>query len=277
MKIIADTNIPYVEECFSSVGEVVLAEGREISAGLVRDADVLLVRSVTGVGRDLLQGSSVRFVGTATIGVDHIDQEYLKAMGIGFASAPGSNANSVAEYVIAAMLEVGAKKGIGLDGSSIGIVGVGNVGSRVESRAKSIGMEVVLNDPPLKRQTGDKKYRDIEDVYGCDFVTIHVPLSYEGIDKTYHMAGEKFFSKLKKGSVFINTSRGAVVETSCLKKAIVAGRFGGCVLDVWENEPGIDEELLQVVDIGTAHIAGYSFDGKVNGMIMMQERNADNG
>lgn len=275
LKIIADTNIPYVKECFSSLGEVVLAEGREISADLVRDADVVLVRSVTKVNRELLETNSVKFVGTTTIGVDHIDHDYLESRGIGFASAPGSNANSVAEYVAAAILEVGAKKAIELEGASIGIIGVGNVGSRVESKARALGMEVVLNDPPLKRQTGEAKYRGIEEVYRCDFVTMHVPLTYEGIDKTYHMAGGEFFSKLKRGNVFINSSRGGVVETGCLKEAIGAGGLAGCVLDVWEDEPGIDEGLLRTVDIGTAHIAGYSFDGKVGGMMMIYDSVCD--
>jgi erythronate-4-phosphate dehydrogenase len=269
MKIVADCNIPFVAECFGSVGEVTLAAGSEINAELVRDADILLVRSVTKVDEALLGGSSVKFAATATIGVDHVDVDYLAGRGIGFASAPGSNANSVAEYVTAALLEVGAKKGMELCGKSIGIIGVGNVGSRVEKKALALGMKVVLNDPPLGRQTGDAKYRDISEVMGCDVVTFHVPLTREGEDATYHLADGKFFAGLKDGCVFLNTSRGGVVETAAVKGAIGSGKLGACVLDVWENEPVIDCELLGAVDIGTPHIAGYSYDGKVCGMVMI--------
>ena len=157
MKIVADQNIPFVKECFSSMGEVTLTSGRDMTPHLIKDADILLVRSITRVNAQLLDGSSVKFVGTATIGTDHIDQDYLTAGGIGFASAPGSNANSVAEYIVAALLTVGKKHTFQLQGKSIGIVGVGNVGSKVEAKCLALGMDVVLNDPPLQRETGDEK------------------------------------------------------------------------------------------------------------------------
>ena len=140
MKIIADTNIPFVKECFSSIGEVTLTGGRDVTADLVKDADILLVRSITKVNEQLLAGSGVKFAATATIGVDHIDLDYLAKSGIGFSSAPGSNANSVAEYVIAALLTLAKKHKFILEGKSIGIVGVGNVGSKVEKKAKALGM-----------------------------------------------------------------------------------------------------------------------------------------
>ena len=269
MRIIADSNIPFVAECFSSIGEVEVVAARQITVDVVRDADILLVRSVTRVGADLLAESNVRFVGSATIGTDHIDIEYLERHNIGFASAPGSNANSVAEYVVAALLEIGRKHSINLEGKSIGIIGVGNVGSKVEKKVAALGMKVYLNDPPLKRQTGDAKYLPIEELYDCDFVTLHTPLTFEGIDKTYHLANERFFKALKKGCIFLNTARGAVVDSEALKEAIRIGKLKAAVLDVWENEPNIDAELLEMVDIGTAHIAGYSLDGKVAGMIMI--------
>ena len=269
MKIIADENIPFVSECFSSIGEVEVIGGREITPGVVADADALLVRSVTRVGADLLTGSSVRFVGTATIGFDHIDIEYLSQNNIGFASAPGSNANSAAEYVIAALLNVGQKYNLDLQGKSIGVIGAGNVGSRAAKKASALGMKVYLNDPPLQRQTGDAKYLPIEELFDCDFITLHTPLTFDGIDKTFHLADEKFFKSLKTGCIFFNTSRGGVVDSSALKAAIKSGKLGAVVLDVWENEPNIDTELLEMVDIGTPHIAGYSLDGKVAGMIMI--------
>jgi len=269
VKIIADANIPFVKECFSSVGEVEVLPGREMGPSVVRDADVVLVRSITRVDSDLLAGSNVRFVGTVTIGFDHIDTEYLSRSNIGFASSPASNANSTAEYVIAALLEIGRKHNIKLEEKTIGIVGVGNVGSRVEKKVKALGMKVLLNDPPLQRATGDAKYLSLEELFGCDFVTLHTPLTFEGIDKTFHLADEKFFKLLKSGCVFFNTSRGGVVETNALKGAIKAGKLKAVVVDVWENEPNIDTELLEMVDIGTPHIAGYSLDGKVTGMVMI--------
>jgi len=269
MKIVADENIPYVEECFGSLGEVRCLSGKLISPRELTDADVLLVRSVTGVNADLLAGSDVKFVGTATIGVDHVDAEYLKARDIGFASAPGSNANSVAEYVVAALLELAGRKGFTLQGKSIGVIGVGNVGSRVAAKAEAIGMEVVRNDPPLRRESGDKKYRPLAQALTCDVVTVHTPLTYQGSDRTYHLCGQDFFSSLKDGCVFLNTSRGAVADTGALKAWLKGGRAGGMVVDVWENEPSIDRQLLEMVDIGTPHIAGYSLDGKVKGMIMI--------
>ncbi|MCX5634878.1 MAG: 4-phosphoerythronate dehydrogenase, partial [Planctomycetota bacterium] len=282
MKIVADGNIPFVKECFSSLGEVKVVGGREITPTLIADTDILLVRSITPTGQDLLAGSRVRFVGTATIGFDHIDVDYLRKRNIGFASAPGSNANSVAEYVVAALLQVGQKYGITLEGKSIGILGVGNVGSRVAQKAAALGMKVYLNDPPLarkkfnRRERGDrreeninKEYLPIEKLFDCDFITLHTPLTFDGGDKTFHLADEKFFKSLKNGFVFLNTSRGGVADTSALKKVIREGKLQAAVLDVWENEPDIDPELLQMVDIATPHIAGYSFDGKVGGMFMI--------
>jgi len=269
VKIIADANIPFVAECFSCIGEVEVFPGRKITPAVVADADILLVRSVTAVDSDLLAGSSVRFVATATIGFEHIDVDFLRRHNIGFASAPGSNANSVADYIVAALLNIAREHNLNLAGKSIGIIGTGNVGSRVEQKARVLGMEVYLNDPPLQRQTGETKYLPIESLFDCDFVTLHTPLTFEGIDKTFHLADEKFFKSLKAGCVLLNTSRGGVVDTSALKAAIGSGGLKASVLDVWENEPNIDTELLEMVDIATPHIAGYSLDGKVAGMIMI--------
>ncbi len=275
MKIVADANIPFVEECFSSLGEVVAVSGRDMTSEAVADADALLVRSITRVDERLLAGSSVKFVGTATIGFDHVDREYLHARHIGFASAPGSNANSAAEYIIAALLEVAQRHEIRLEGRSIGVIGVGNVGGRVAAKCEALGMHVRRNDPPLQRRTGNPQYVPIEALFDCDFITMHTPLTRDGQDPTYHMADERFFSWLKHGATFLNASRGAVVDSSALARAIAAQRLKAVVLDVWENEPNIDVGLLEAVDVGTPHIAGYSLDGKIAGLIMIYQALCD--
>jgi erythronate-4-phosphate dehydrogenase len=269
MKIVADQNIPFVEKCFAHLGSIELLAGRKITPDAVADADVLLVRSVTKVNESLLAQSKVKFVATATIGFEHIDLDYLARKGIGFASAPGSNANSVAEFIVAALLALGKKYKFTLAGKSIGIVGVGNVGSKVAVKCAALGMKTVLNDPPLARKTGDSKYRPLDEIFGCDFVTLHTPLTKDGPDKTYHLADAAFFNKLKKGTFFFNTSRGSVMETNALKQAMTEKKLAGVVLDVWENEPNIDPQLLANVDLSTPHIAGYSFDGKVAGLMMI--------
>jgi erythronate-4-phosphate dehydrogenase len=269
MKIVADANIPFVRECCSSVGQVEVLSGRDITPQVVAKADALLVRSITPVNERLLARSTVQFVGTATIGFDHVDVGYLEHNHIGFASAPGSNANSAAEYIIAALLEVGRRHQIQLEGKSIGVIGVGNVGSRVARKCEALGMRVLRNDPPLQRQTRDPQYVPLEALYDCDVLTIHTPLTHEGVDKTFHLADARFFSSLKLGAVFLNASRGAVTDSQALKAAVRAGRLQAVVLDVWENEPNIDAELLEMIDLGTPHIAGYSYDGKVAGMIMI--------
>jgi erythronate-4-phosphate dehydrogenase len=271
MKIVADANIPFVRECLSSIGQVEVLSGRDITRSQVADADALLVRSITPVNEALLRGSAVRFVGTATIGFDHVDLGYLERSHIGFASAPGSNANSAAEYILAALLEIGCRHHLRLEGASIGVIGVGNVGSRVARKCEALDLRVLRNDPPLQRQTHDPQYLPLAALYDCDILTIHAPLTRTGMDQTYHLANARFFAALKPGAVFLNASRGAVTDSQALKAAIRAGRLRAAVLDVWENEPNIDTELLGMVDLGTPHIAGYSYDGKVAGMIMIYQ------
>ena len=271
MKILADENIPYVRDAFAALGEVSTLSGRAMNADAVRDAELLLVRSITKVNAALLEGSRVRFVATATIGEDHIDKAYLKEKGIAFSSAPGSNADSVRQYVTAALLLLAERYGLDLAQMSLGIVGVGNVGRRVHGNALALGLRCVLNDPPLARATSDPKYRPIEEVLDCDIITLHVPLTKEGPDATRHLADEAFIRRMKPGAILINSSRGAVADGAAIKRALDDGHLRACVLDVWENEPDIDVELLRRVFIGTPHIAGYSFDGKVNGTRMIYE------
>ena len=271
MKILADENIPYVCEAFGALGDVETISGRAMRAADVRDASLLLVRSITKVNRDLLDGSAVRFVATATIGEDHVDKTYLAEHDVAFASAPGSNANSVGQYMSAALLHLAERHDLDLSKLKLGIAGVGNVGKNVLAKAAALGLECILNDPPLARETGDPKYRPIDEIFGCDIVTLHVPLTKEGADATYHLADEAFIGNLKSGAILINTSRGAVADGAALKRALDHGYLRACVLDVWEGEPSIDVELLRRVAIGTPHIAGYSFDGKVSGTRMIYE------
>jgi erythronate-4-phosphate dehydrogenase len=265
MRIIADENIPYAVEAYSTLGEVVLAPGRGITRAMLEDADVLVVRSITKVNAELLDGTRVQFVGTCTIGEDHIDKVYLASRGIAFSSAPGCNANSVGQYLVATLLHLAEKHGIAPEGMKLGIVGVGNVGKRVYFQARALGFSCVLHDPPLAETTGDPIYRPIEEVLGCDIVTLHVPLARAGAHPTRHLVDETFLAKMRDGAFLINSSRGAVVDNQALKRALAVGKLRGTVLDVWEGEPNPDTELLERVDLGTPHIAGYSFEGKVNG------------
>lgn len=271
MKIVADANIPLLAEAFSPLGEVAALPAEQIVPAALADAQALLVRSVTPVGPALLDGTPVRFVATATIGVDHVDTAYLESRRIGFASAQGSNARSVAEYVLAAMAVLAARQGAGMTEQVLGIVGVGNVGGRLARMAEAVGMTVLRNDPPLARRTGDAAYLPFDDLARADVVTFHVPLTRDGPDATYHMIDAALVARLKPGATLINTSRGAVADTEALKAAIDAGRLGAVVLDVWEGEPNIDPALLASVNLATPHIAGYSYDGKVNGTRMVLE------
>lgn len=269
--IIVNRNTPFVAEVFSHIGNVIALDTSGVMREAVHDADILIVRSETRVDKNLLEGSSVQFVGTVTIGTDHIDREYLDSKGITFASAPGSNANSVAEYVAAALLTWGARTKQSLRGKSIGIVGVGNVGRKVVNVAKALGMTVLQNDPPLLRETGDPSFLPLENLMEADFITLHVPLMRTGEDATYHLFDEARLAKMKRRSLLINTSRGPVVKTSALREALASGHLSAAILDVWESEPDIDIELLNNVMIGTQHIAGYSLDGKLNALRMVYE------
>lgn len=267
MKIVADKDIPYVEECFSNIGEVEAIAADRIWPPVVSDADVLVVRAVTLVTPRLLEGSKVKFVAAATSGTDHIDRRYLQRQNIGLASAPGANANSVAEYVIAALLSLGRRKGTRLAGRSIGIIGVGNIGSRIARKAKALEMKTYLNDPPLQEQTGASRYQPIEDLCQCDVITVHTPLTRGGKHPTYQLCNADFFNSMKDGAFFINTSRGAVVDSAALKRIIGNGKLGGIVLDVWENEPEIDTGLVAITDLATPHIAGHALDGRIRLMM----------
>lgn len=270
--IVVNRSTPFAVDVFSQIGTVIALESQEVTSEAVREADILIVRSETKVDKALLEGSAVRFVGTVTIGTDHIDTDYLDSKGIAFASAPGSNANSVAEYMAAALLTWAERTQKTLRGKAIGIVGVGNVGSKVVNVAQALGMIPILNDPPLARKGPAKDYVPLDALMDADIVSLHVPLTRVGEDKTVHLFDKKRIARMKRGSVLINTSRGGVVETSALQDALESSHLSGAILDVWENEPVIPTRLLEQVMLGTPHIAGYSLDGKLNALRMVYER-----
>lgn len=270
LTIVAGESIPYVQEAFEGLGTLRLLPGRTITSAALQDANVLLARSITKINAELLEGTEVEFVGSASAGVDHIDEAYLCCRRIGYASAPGSNANSVAEYVMAAILSVAQRSGRLISGTTIGIIGVGNIGRLVKAKAQALGLHPVLHDPPLAER-GEIQQASLAETLACDIVTLHVPLTSTGPYATHHLINEKTLQCLKPTSLFINAARGEVVDGQALKAAIRGGRIGPVVLDVWEREPEIDWELFDLVTLGTPHIAGHSLDGKANGTAMIYQ------
>jgi erythronate-4-phosphate dehydrogenase len=275
MRIIADRNIRFAREVFSLYGEVTLLDKGEWTSNAVREAEVLIIRSDIRVDDALLAGSRVRFVGSLTAGLDHVDQSATQARGIVLEHAPGCNAASVAEYCLAALLTWSAKANVPLRGRTIGVVGVGNIGSRVARLAGILGMNVLLNDPPKVGAYGLKGYSTLDELMASDIVTLHVPLTTWGDDPTYRLFNASRLARMKRGSVLINTSRGSIVETGALGDAMRSGHLSAVVADVWEKEPDIDLDLLEKTAIGTAHIAGYSMDAKVAALRRIQKALAD--
>jgi erythronate-4-phosphate dehydrogenase len=276
LRILADENIALVREAFSVLGEVRLVPGRAITPALVRDADVLLVRSVTRVDGALIAGSRLRFVGSATIGTDHVDAAALAAAGIPFHYAPGSNAESVVEYVLAALLAVAAGTDEPLRGRRVGIVGCGHIGGRLAARLPALGMDVLRNDPPLaeaaERAGRRHEYVTLERVLEeCDVITLHVPLTSGTRHPTHHLIDAAALARLRPGTWLVNTSRGAVVHGRALLDAFERGAPGAAILDVWEHEPVPDPRLIARCALATPHIAGYSWDGKVAGTRMLYD------
>jgi erythronate-4-phosphate dehydrogenase len=269
--ILADENIPFAREAFGTLGEVRLKHGRAITAADLQDVDVLVVRSITKVDARLIDGTRVRFVGTATSGSDHVAVGDLDRLGVAFYAALGCNANAVAEYMTAAWLSVAARTGRRLRGLRVGVVGVGHVGSLVVEKAHALGMVPVLNDPPKARETGSDEYRPLAELADCDILTLPTPLTHDGPDPTCRLIGESFLSSLEPGAWLCSAGRGEVVDEEALHRALDAGRLGACILDVWDHEPAIDGRLLGRIDIGTPHIAGYSLEGKLNGTGMVYE------
>ncbi|WP_016778388.1 4-phosphoerythronate dehydrogenase [Anaerophaga thermohalophila] len=265
MKLVIDDKILFVRGVLDSLADVTYLPGASIGAGDVKDADGLIVRTRTKVNHELLQGSNVKAVVSATIGTDHMDIPWLEKNGIAWANAPGCNSGSVKQYIasVFAALEMNYYP---LRGKTLGIIGVGNVGSKVADVGKAFGMKVLLNDPPRKEKDPDFPNVDLNVLLQMsDVVTFHVPLTREGKYPTYHMLNDTTLLMMKRGSVLINSSRGEVVNERILMKGLSSGLIDRGVLDVWENEPDISLELQRRLMIGTPHIAGYAVDGKANG------------
>ena len=272
MKVIIDHKIPYIKEAIEKIADdVVYLPGNAFTKEDVKDADALIVRTRTKCNRELLEGSQVKFIATATIGYDHIDTEYCREAGITWTNCPGCNAGSVEQYVHSVLLLLEEKKGLDLKNATIGVVGVGHVGSRVARMAEELGMKVLLNDPPRAEQ-GESGFVDLATIAReCDVITFHTPLNREGIYRTYHLVDEDFLFSLERTPFVINSSRGEVVDTASLLVALAAGKVKAAVVDTWEYEPRISRELMEVAFLATPHIAGYSADGKANATRMSLE------
>lgn len=269
MKIVIDKDIPFIKGVLENHAKVVYLPGRDISRTDVMDADALIIRTRTRCNEALLKGTSVKFIASATIGFDHIDTEFCEREHIVWTNAKGCNSSSVQQYVAAVLFHLSDKLEFELAGKTIGIVGVGNVGSKVAALCLTLGMRVLLNDPPRERLEGSKGFASLDQISEeSDIVTFHIPLEFEGHDRTYHLVDEKFLLTMKSTQILVNTSRGEVVDTKALIATLKAHGLAACVLDVWENEPEIDLELMNLVEIATPHIAGYSADGKANGTSM---------
>lgn len=266
MKIIIDDKIPYIRGVLEPYFEVVYLPGKLTMAGVVKDADALVTRTRTICSREILQGSKVKLIATATIGFDHIDTAYCESNGIEWVNAPGCNAESVNQYISSALFSYSIRNAYTLKGKTIGVVGVGQVGSRIAKTCQILGMNVLLNDPPRERREGSSQFVSLQAIQEqADIISFHVPLNRDGVDNTFHMVDEKFLHGLKKKALLINTCRGEVFDTGAVYRAQKANDLSGLVVDCWENEPEIDLDLLNLVDYGTPHIAGYSKDGKANG------------
>lgn len=266
MKVIVDNKIPFIKEAIEKIADqVVYASGKDFTPALVKDADALMIRTRTHCDRELLEGSSVRFIATATMGFDHIDTAYCRETGITWTNAPGCNSASVAQYLQSSLLLLGLLKGKKLSEMTIGIIGVGSAGSKVVQVAHESGMRVLLNDLPREAREGRTTFSTLRTLAEkCDVLTFHVPLYKEGKYKTFHLADTDFFRNLKRCPVIINTSRGEVIETHALLNALETGAISDAIIDVWENEPDVNLTLLDKAFLGTPHIAGYSADGKAN-------------
>ena len=271
MLLVADENIPLLDEFFADFGEIRRYPGRSISAEQVRDADALLVRSVTRVDEALLAGSRVRFVGTCTIGTDHLDLAYFASAGIHWASAPGCNARGVVDYVLGSLLALAEQTGQRLDQLVYGVVGAGQVGSRLVRVLQGLGWQVRVCDPPRQAAEGGD-FVELAQILGeCDVISLHTPLTREGDYPTHHLIGAAQLQALKPGAWLINASRGAVVDNAALRAHLEADAELEVVLDVWEGEPQVDVELAALCQLATPHIAGYSLDGKLRGTAMIYE------
>jgi erythronate-4-phosphate dehydrogenase len=266
LKIFADERIAALDTTLARHGELIRLPGREIRPGHLKDADALFTRTVTTVDRALLEGAAVRFVGTATIGTDHLDTRYLENRGIRWSAAPGCNADATSQYTLATFLLACRRLRLNPHSLRYGIVGCGNVGGRLRRLLKTIGIDVIACDPPLAAQ-GLTGFRTMEDILDCDVISLHVPLTRGGQWPTHHMIDDNVFSQLQAGALLINACRGDVIDASALKSWMQNG--GRAALDVWPGEPDIDPELIQLATVASPHIAGYSLEGKLQATSMV--------
>ncbi len=274
MLIVADENIPLLESFFGDIGTIRRVSGRTVSPEDVNDADILLVRSVTRVNEALLKDSRVRYVGTSTIGTDHVDLPWLESRGIAFSAAPGCNANSVAEYVLSVLSLYAEQQGLDdWETLSVGIVGAGNVGSELARKLDKLGFTVRLCDPPRQALEGDdnEMFCSLDEALECDVITLHTPLTRESAHPTFNMMDADKLARLTAGQLLINTSRGEVIESAALLERLQAPNAPTVVLDVWEQEPRVNPQLVDRVWLATPHIAGYSLEGKVQGTEMVYQ------
>ena len=264
MKIVADKAIPYARRFFSTLGEVDLLDSRDITPAAVRDADCLVIRSVTRVDEQLLNSSRVKCVGSNSSGTDHVDMDYLATRGVPLFNAKGCNANSVAEYVLSCLFVLSEQSGVGLEGKTAGIIGCGHVGARLRSLLRIIGIKTQVYDPLIRDEHGRFAFRDLDSVLSSDIITMHVPLTTAGEYPSAGMVDRQFLGRLKKDVIFVNTARGGVVNEPDLVD--FARDNGACrlVLDVWSNEPDINVELFALAALATPHIAGYSARARLN-------------
>ena len=267
--ILVDEKIPYIKGALEPFAEVIYLPGEELTPSIVRDADALITRTRTICSADLLEGSAVKFIASATIGFDHIDAAYCRRQRIAWTNAPGCNAGSVKQYLASALFSYALKKRVKLRDLTVGIVGVGNVGRKTADLCHAIGMQALLNDPPRQRAEGSGNFTDLTRIQEqADIITLHVPLQSAGEFATHHMVNDSFLKDLEKSPLLVNTCRGEVCDSGAVKNALDSGSISGLIIDCWENEPEIDLELLEKADFGTPHIAGYSRDGKAIGTMM---------
>ncbi len=269
MKVVTDNKIPYLKGVLEPFADVVYLPGEDINKQHLTDADALITRTRTKCNKQLLEGTSVKFIATATIGFDHIDTDYCKKNNIFWTNALGCNSGSVYQYIASVLVNLAQKHNFNFPDRSLGVVGVGNVGKKIVKLGEWLGMRVLLCDPPRVRETGQCGFVSLEGIVReCDIITCHVPLNITGADKTFHLFNENLLQKLLPNTLLINSSRGEVVDNLALKSFLNEKKIAGAVLDVWENEPDIDTELMELLDIATPHIAGYSADGKAKGTTM---------
>ncbi|MBN1651264.1 MAG: 4-phosphoerythronate dehydrogenase [Bacteroidales bacterium] len=276
MKIIADHKIPFLKGALEPFADIVYVPGGAIDPKMLSDADALLIRTRTLCNQALLKDAKLKYIATATIGYDHIDTDFCLEKKIKWSNAPGCNSGSVMQYMAAALVRLSMKFNFKFSEKTLGIIGYGHVGSKVAQLAKTLGFRVLINDPPLHRAGKLKNHTPLEQLKAqSDILTLHVPLNKSGRDKTLYMVDDSFLKSLKPSGIIINTSRGNIIVNQHLKEALQNKQIGGAVLDVWENEPQIDTELLEIVDFATPHIAGYSVDGKANGTAMSVQALSD--